>query len=456
VAYRTSGRTVAESTHAAKEASINFNKKGTATPVLGSLWIFSNASIQAGINTLSMFRHHPKTAALVSLAHIIKGYMNYQVTAWIIAMLPGGDDDKERMLRNLNNWRKYTNIFALVGDQFALLPMSQTWRPFHALGVIAAQIQDGSLTLNKGIRQAVSMFSNSLNPFDAGSFINEDGTVNLAELFPSAISPFMEIWSSGRDFMGRALQKDMYAPGLNEATLNLHRKTKWSDKSGVFTRVARVMAKIGGFNPDNPSIYQTDENGMLKEFSGLNRLFFDVNPTHLEHVVKYYTGGVGKLAIDFLGNIIDVSRHVLDNRHEMPGWNEIVVANRFVNKPHSMAYDRSAFYDNERLLKGLGEAWKYDEKHDKEKYRAYRRSEGFKSVERLKKTFEHVKSNSSKTGVKDIDDKIKELAALMSSKTITPERRRGLGERIERLEKRRDEKMVKMNKEVERVLRELD
>jgi hypothetical protein len=44
----------------------------------------------------------------------------------------------------------------------------------------------------------------------------------------------------------------------------------------------------------------------------------------------------------------------------------------------------------------------------------------------------------------------------MASKTITPERRRELEERTEKLVKRRDEKMVKMNKEVERVLRELD
>jgi hypothetical protein len=362
--YRTSGKTIAEAARKAKEATVNFNRKGEATAMLGSFWAFFNASIQSAENTFSLAYRHPVAFGAIGAFHMAKGFIAYQLSAWILqAMASGADDDDEKnrildMLKDLADYRKYTNMMIPIpfGDKnkFAMLPLSHTWRPFHALGVMTAQKMDGTITNKEFAANMVSLVSGSLLPFDASS---------PRSFMPTVITPLTDVYAFNSDFMGIPITKEMFTKDLEENTKHLHKARQGT--APVFTGISKLAVRMAGFDPDNPDMREIDKSGGLKRlWTGLN-----INPSRMEHLVAGYTGGVGKFLVDtytttagIVSGGIDFMKGDKAATLFPEGVNRVSIINRFANEPHNSSFSRRKFYEmRERLYdwEKTANEWEY-------------------------------------------------------------------------------------------------
>jgi hypothetical protein len=296
MAYRTSGKTMAEAAREAKEATVNFNRKGEATAMAGTFVGFFGATMESSQNTLSLFKRHPVAFAAIAGVHFVKGYLMYGLARRILQGLADavddGDDENRTLAENLINFLKdytdyklYTNTFIPTGWKMLQIPMSHEWRLFHAFGVMTAQLQDGSLKKSEFIENAVSMASSAFTPFDLtspGSFV------------PTAAQTLADILIFGENFMGVPLQKKMFTVKQEENTKNLYKAMPKT--SPFFTGMSRGLARLAGFDPDNPSRHEKDPKGGFKTIPG----WADINPTHMEHFASGITGGFGSFTIDLL------------------------------------------------------------------------------------------------------------------------------------------------------------
>jgi hypothetical protein len=97
----------------------------------------------------------------------------------------------------------------------------------------------------------------------------------------------------------------------------------------------------------------------------------DVNPRHLEHVVRGYTGGIGKFAIDTyvtMEGVIKAGINMAAGKESeglLPEWiNRVPVFSRFFNEPHAGAYAKRRFWEMKRNLDNWAQAEKANQEKD--------------------------------------------------------------------------------------------
>jgi hypothetical protein len=209
------------------------------------------------------------------------------------------------------------------------------FRPMHALGVMAGQLQDGTIKPSEFAENMTSMISQALTPFDATSFTRS--------FVPTSISPIVDI-IVGTDFMDIPLQKEMYTIEQEKNTKELHKAKP--NTAPIFTKIARGAARLAGFDPDNPGKLEQTADGSLKKISW----WLDLNPTHLEHVLRGYTGGIGKFVIDTYVTAAGLVEAGLNEESKGIDLNRVSIVNRIYNQPRDGSYDERRFWQMKHYL----------------------------------------------------------------------------------------------------------
>jgi hypothetical protein len=364
--YRTSGKTIAEATRKAKEATVNFNRKGERTAAWGALISFFNASIQSAENTYSLATRHPGWYLATAAAHAAKGFLMYKLSTMILqAMADGADDDDEKnrildMLKDMTNYREYINFTIPIpwGDKNKVytIPMSHAWRPFHALGVMTAQKMEGSISNKEFVENMVSLVSGSISPFDASS---------PRSFLPTFLTPITDVYFFNSDFMGIPITKEMFTKDLEENTKHLYKARQGT--APIFTEASKLAVRMAGFDPDNPDMREIDKSGGLKRlWTGLN-----LNPSRMEHLVRGFAGGVGKFFVDIATATAGIIEGTVDSikgeeADFFPGGVNSIPLNDSVHEPYDSGFSRRKFYEMRKHLydwEKTADEWEY--KNDK-------------------------------------------------------------------------------------------
>ena len=225
-AYMTSrqmGRSVMRSISDAKEASVNFNRKGAAgntarmpnatanmkwaanlASFTRGAYLFFNAGVQS-LNLLSKnIKGHPiKSASYIVGIPMLLGAFVIPMLNQVLAELAGdGDDDP---YANLPEWTRRNNIcIYLANGRFLKIPLPIELRAFYGLGDIAAgYLVNEHLKSEKNIGLDVGSQLSQILPVD---FLGEGGSV-AAALTPDAIKPMIQI-ATNTDWTGRPIYKD--------------------------------------------------------------------------------------------------------------------------------------------------------------------------------------------------------------------------------------------------------
>lgn len=151
----------------AKEASVNFNRMGTAGPVVNALYMFSNASIQGSAKMLRSLRNPKVASALgVTLAASVAA-----VSEWHDRIDPEWRD-------KVTKWDRLNSLTVLLpsddegGVRYVAVPVSWGIKPLH---VMASQAYDIASGVKVDIPTALNDFSSSVidayNPAGGSDFV---------------------------------------------------------------------------------------------------------------------------------------------------------------------------------------------------------------------------------------------------------------------------------------------
>lgn len=266
----TTGYTVNDAASAAKNATVNFNRKGEWGQVLNSMYLFYNANVQG-------------TAAMVdALAH-----GKHRGQAWtLLAMLPAAayalaaaqfDDDE---WRRIPDYVKSRNVIIRTGAKtYATLPIPYGYGWFWSLGNAAFDLRHGR-DIDK---VALNIANGLLENFSPVNPLGDDPDPRgLVELLPGAVGGELMRAAArlavNRSGLGRDIVPDSKFDENRPDSLRMWRSTKgtFADKTaGTLNRWT------GGTKTQSGAI--------------------DVSPETLRYWASTLTGGAGTFLSDTMG-----------------------------------------------------------------------------------------------------------------------------------------------------------
>lgn len=242
-----------ESARMAKESTVNFNRKGSASPIINSLYMFSNASIQGSAKMIKAMKN-PKV--LASVASIVG------TSVWNINRY--NDSVDEDWKEKVNKFDRSSNMVVVLngGDKdefkYITIPVSYALKPFKVAfdGIYDIATNTKDVDAKKVIETTMAAILDGYNPLG--------GTSLGSALIPTIADIPAEI-------------------GLNK---------KWTG------------SKIGpDANPDLPDsrqYFDSLKNTTLGRFSiALTKKLSDKNiaeisPANMAYAITQYSGGAGK------------------------------------------------------------------------------------------------------------------------------------------------------------------
>ena len=263
---------------AAKEASVNFNRRGSGQ--MGAVWaqnayFFFNASMQGTENFVSAANKNRARAAMALGFWVALGY----TMRMIGAALSGDDDDS---YDNLPDYVRQNNIVLYVpgtGNKYIMLPLPVELRAIFGLGDMLGQASLGqykgrdfagdlALKLTDLLPKSVEFPDRKRNDDES---VVESVAKNLS---PDAIRPLLDAYWFNENYFGKRVT------GRNAYNKHAPEWQKVSyGTSKTIINASRMMNELTGGD------YATKgwSDSML------------TNPSALEYLFEQYLGGVGKV-----------------------------------------------------------------------------------------------------------------------------------------------------------------
>ena len=403
---RESGMTIEESIDAAKNITVNFNKKGAlgkgkgAWAALASFlnkWIlFFNPSVQ-GLYQIGQASKKNKRRVLATMATIMaSGYLMPYLNQLAFYFF-GGDDDDDYF--NQSDYTRMNNWLIYVGNGYFKIPLPPFFREIYGMGDIFYRLMTNRITPERASVATLRQLQSAIG------FINliPDGELNIKEtasgLAPDLLGPLVDV-AFNRDFTGRDIAKD------TEWTKNLPEYERvYKGVSPVYVEFSRLMNDILGGDDARKASW-------IGDF---------INPAYMEHIITSYTGGIGKTISNLSGAAADLAMGNPDNIE----FRIIPVVNRFgspVTERSVTSATNRVFYDYlERY-----EAMKVAEKRYKQFIKDGRKE--------FRQELEQMKKNGEIEMIRYFDAKMKVMRKLQNALKENPNNK-DLEKRITELKK---------------------
>lgn len=318
VARLEGGATRQEATDAAKNVTVNFDRKGKYTPQLGMLYMFANASIQGTRGIYNLIFKSGKAGYIAGASLIGLGYAVAQTAAMV-----GGDDDEPYWDKQLYKQSKLKSLLFFTPDgNTVTIPMAYGLGFFVNLGYALADLQRGVPLAKVGAFVRDSFFTH-FSPF---------GTLENPATFaaPTMLDPLL-VTTMNMTEMGIPLMPDStYEPGTPDS------EKFWAASRGtMFQEFTRYMNEATGGTQGYPGA-------------------IDVSPESLRYWTSWLTGGTGGFARDIAETIYLTSAIGLDSAVEK---NKIPILRSFHQKNTGKQNQVEFYRNSEEALARLNE-WK--------------------------------------------------------------------------------------------------
>jgi hypothetical protein len=324
---RDMGHTNEEAIKAAKNLSVNFNRKGLGNPFMnffGSLSIFMNAAIQGACGYWRAFKGNEDTLPL-RVWHGTRAAMQFMLLpafTGFISTLLNPDDDKEKLYYSDYDRDNY----ALLGflKEGIRIPLSEQVKPFWCMGVNIALGMQGRRTKEQITNSMVSTVVTNLLPLppvlNSTIVMAANGLTGQKDftpfqvveniITPQALSGIYDL-SNNVNFMGTDIRieagdKPQYMLGENEE---------------YFCRQVAWWAYLrSGGNRNYPSRTTTDGD----------KIWADLNPKQISAVRNMFIPSTYRDATDFFTRVI-VNAAFPDNPYhgEEAKWEDFATVRRF-------------------------------------------------------------------------------------------------------------------------------
>lgn len=384
------GATDQQAAAIARNATVNFTKKGEAGPVFNSIYLFFNASLQGSARLVQSVATSPKVRKLAVGA----------VTSGLLASMfneaSGGDDeDGESFWSKVPEFKKRTNIIIMLPGtkgRYVSLPLPYGYNTFWHTGNILSDLVLGKKTNgNTAVRMAETLME-SFNPIGGARNL-------LSSLTPTVFQPLTDIYLN-QDWAGRPITPSDF-PG--DASPTPASEKYFNSVTPVFKHLTKFMNEISGGN-------EVREGAL------------SFSPEYMDYFAGYLTGAVGSTIL----RVASLPEKIL-NPNESLGLNDIPILRRFVGEQPSYAdYERfsairQAAYtaiEEQKLLNGRGDAegaQKASERYAAEinVYPIVRSASG--QLQKVKQQLKAIQKQSEENGedrsaeIKSLKDRQKEI-----------------------------------------------
>jgi hypothetical protein len=277
----------------ARNATINFNKKGNFAGITDSLYLFANATIQGTANVL-------KTLLTTKRGRYMAG--GIAMMGFLQSILNNAFDDCEHdpadCYDNIPDYEKerYIIIKNPAGKGFIKIPLAYGFNVFYNFGEQMAQMTQGK---QKPLDAATNVLGQALNSF------NPTGTTEtpvLQQISPTATDPVVQ-WFTNRDGLGRKIYPD------NE----FDHKPDSEKVNSNDSPQARAFAK-----------WMNETSGGNEKIKGK----VDVSPGTLDWIFETATGGLGQFIKQGVGSTMDAFDPKVDVDPK-----KVPIVNRFYTVP---------------------------------------------------------------------------------------------------------------------------
>ncbi len=242
----------------AKNATINFNKKGTGGPVLNGLYMFANASIQGSTKLIRAMKN-PKTAAAVTTA---VGGSVWAVNNW-------NDNVDPQWRDKVSKWDRDSNLVVVLpsddgGAKYLTLPVSWGLKPMKVMADMAYDASNGHLSeggIMKGAGKVMASVWDAYNPVG--------GTDAVSSAVPSFLDIPVEI-ARNQKWSGSKIRPEDKEGVPQSENFFQNKEGIPSDKSKTFGflrgATAKIAEKTGGAVQINPANLKYALDGYLSGF----------------------------------------------------------------------------------------------------------------------------------------------------------------------------------------------
>jgi hypothetical protein len=291
VTSREAGENIVNSISAAKNITVNFNRKGALhanSSVYGKVasfmnrWIlFFNPSVQGLYQLVSKSRMNPKRATALGATIIASGFFMPLLNEMLVAAF-GGDDEDDYW--NQSDFKRRNNWMLFVGDGYLSIPLPPVLREIYGMGDIIYGVMTGHIPPQRAIYDVMNQVQSAIGFVTLLPEVSQEPDVQtwLKGFAPDLASPFLDIMSN-TNFMGRPIAK---WTDYNETDPEYERVYKGVGKHWV--ALSKVLNELGG-----NETRRSDWWGNM------------INPAMMEHLVTSYTGGIGKTINNLAGMAID-------------------------------------------------------------------------------------------------------------------------------------------------------
>ena len=380
ITARESGKSIEEAVNAAKEVSVNFNRKGSAKPIsldeleklrtkdgkelniaqkgaalvlsampgpMKYVYYFVNASIQAISSSVKLMKKSPGKAATW-----IGMYMGTSIALAMISYLLSDDDDDEYL--NLPDYLRHSTILVKVADGYYFKwSIPQEMRPFYAWADILVRKMMGKSKHKNGFEVGKEMGLAVMQWLPVNPFEAEDP---LLSIVPDFLSPLAELKANQNAFGGKIYDDMPYKSEGVAKEIPAYRKA--TEKTGeVYVDIAEFLNDVSGGNE-------------------VEKGFININPAMVEHLVEGYGGGI----YDFAKLMVSVPSMIFGDEpvevKKMPFVNKVVLS---VDETNMYSHTNEAFYHYRDIADNAKRVEKeYRESDDPSRADAYRNEEDWR------------------------------------------------------------------------------
>ena len=207
VSRKTLGKSVTESVFDAKEASVNFNMKGSGAWL--NLWMrrnimYANPAIQSLRMLGTWYDASPKR--FMGVLSTIIATSVAMAMLWASIGAADGDDDNDWY--KLSEWNRYNYLNVWTGNGYAHWSLPQEFRPAWALGQIVFDWQRGMVSKERAINSMMTQLNN-LSPmaFFSGGMDSKDSYWKTAirAWTPTIAADFADAYVWNENFLGQKI-----------------------------------------------------------------------------------------------------------------------------------------------------------------------------------------------------------------------------------------------------------
>lgn len=282
----------------AKNSTVNFNKKGTGGPIINSLYMFSNASIQGSVKMLRAMKN-PKVAVTVTT---LIGSSVFAANKWNDSVDP---DWREKV----TEWDRNSNMVVMLpteeGSKYITIPVSWGLKPLKVASDVAYDLSTGN-TNNVG-EAAVKISSSA---FDAYNPAGGEDLVSAAT--PTILDTPVDI-ARNRSWSGANIKPD-WLKGLPMS----EQRYKDTDK----TTTGKIAVKIS--------------DTLSEKTKGV----IEISPNDLIYAYQAYIGGLGKFATRVVNTSIALAKKDELVTKEIPFLNRFLKTRSEEQVQKSVAYKK--------------------------------------------------------------------------------------------------------------------